>query len=76
MRYALNFSTFLKAPSVLFRMSMKAIDVNQIHPEKLSGNKVIATFTCFVMSLHLFLVLHRKLIGFTSPTQSVITQHC
>jgi hypothetical protein len=46
LRYAVNLIAFLKMPSVLFSLSvMKAIDQNQIHPEKLTGKKVNAQMT-------------------------------
>lgn len=62
MRYVINIVTFLKAPSVLISMGLRAIDVNQIHPERLSGNKVIAQFTyaCFIQLIRLHLFTHAK----------------
>lgn len=40
MRLAKYLITFVKTPSALLTMALRKIDVNQIHPETLSGNKV------------------------------------
>jgi len=39
MRFLSNVVTILKSPSVLFSQMKKQIDINKIHPNKLSGNK-------------------------------------
>lgn len=39
-RYTVNLVTFFKMPSVLFLMATKEIDVNKLHPQRLTGNKV------------------------------------
>lgn len=39
-RFSFNLIAFFKLPLFLLQMSTKAIDSNQIHPERLSGNKV------------------------------------
>lgn len=48
MRYGINLMTFFKAPAMLFKMALKEIDVNRIHPEKTTGNKVLK---CFLFNL-------------------------
>lgn len=40
MRFLSNVVTIIKTPSVLCTQMQKQIDINRIHPEKLSGNKV------------------------------------
>lgn len=51
MRYAVNLVTFFKAPSVLVSMGMRDIDVNEIHPEQLTGRKVTTQPTYAVSTL-------------------------
>lgn len=40
MQFFSNIVTIIKSPSVLCTQIQKQIDINRIHPEKLSGNKV------------------------------------
>lgn len=79
LRYAVNLITFVKLPSVLFSHGvMKAVDANQIHPEKLCGKMVSELIT---LNLRHYLnriafVVHRELIGFTSLMQMKTMQAC